>query len=103
MTLVIPNEFEAVLKKAVASGAFASEADALRHALGLLAREQAASDLPELPAAIDREGLLRPGVGAFDASDRMPTGLWPEDESTDDFLSFLKQSRQDQASAEPAG
>ncbi|UUO08544.1 hypothetical protein M4951_09530 [Blastopirellula sp. J2-11] len=43
MSLNIPSQYETILQDAVASGAFASPEDALRHALELLTIEQKAS------------------------------------------------------------
>ena len=44
MTIDIPNDYEDILRQAVASGAFANPEDALRRALELFAAEQ--SDAP---------------------------------------------------------
>ena len=40
MTLDVPSEYEDILRRAVASGRFADEQAALRHALQLLAEQQ---------------------------------------------------------------
>lgn len=39
------------------------------------------------------------GIGPFDfdAARQVAAGIWPEDESIDDFLAFLRESRRDGA------
>jgi len=72
--------------------------------------EQVFHDAQQLPIA-DQQllvGLLEPpktieqlaqeqGVGPFDfeAARREAAGIWPEDESIDDFLAFLYESRRE--------
>ena len=96
MTLDVPNEYEEVLRNAVASGDFANEEEALRHALELLAIQQRkAAPIAQMPERIDIDELAaNQGVKPFRAD--MPVqGIWPEDESTDEFLVFLTQTRQE--------
>jgi len=99
MTLDVPSEYEEILKRVVASGAFANEAEALRHALELLAGEQQ-HVTSELPLRIDIDKIAaEQGVVTFDSKLRSPT-IWPDDESTEDFLAFLRQSRHEGNRAE---
>ncbi|MCA9214614.1 MAG: hypothetical protein KDB27_16190 [Planctomycetales bacterium] len=96
MTLDVPNEYEEILRRAVASGAFASEQEALVRALELLAQQT--SQLPRLPDVIDIDELAADqNVGVFHA-DTPVASIWPEDESADDFLFFLKQTRSENVS-----
>ena len=98
MTLDVPSEYEDVLRRAVASGAFANEEAALRHALRLLAEQQQDdAELMQLPERIDIEELAsRQGAKPFRAIDPRPVNIWPVDESTDEFLVFLRESRQEE-------
>lgn len=106
MTLEIPSEYEGVLNDAVASGAFATRQDALIHALEWLSREQSVrssaevqlhepTDLQEkMPREVDIEELARQqNVKPFDKNEPLPTGLWPADESVDDFIACIREQR----------
>lgn len=62
MTLNIPAEYQQVINQAVASGMFTTAEDAVKHALGLLAEEQAEVSGKPQPAetdAADRIGAIR--------------------------------------------
>lgn len=103
MTFDIPSEYEKVLNQLVANGAFPSTESALRHALQLLAGQQAASarlngtqSTQAMPKRIDIEELAKEqNAAVFDASKLVPVDVWPSDESADDFIVFISESRKD--------
>lgn len=56
--------------------------------------ERSKLDMTVLPEHTDIEALARQqGVKPFDAADPMPTDIWSEGESTDEFIAFLRQTR----------
>lgn len=61
MTLSIPTEYEAIIHEAVASGAFASPEEAVKHALSLLAEEHEERKVnnPESPRLSEKERQKR--------------------------------------------
>lgn len=106
MTIDIPSEYEGVLSDAVASGAFATPQDALRHALEWLSHEQhlrlnAQAQLDErtgvqkgMPREVGIEELARQqNAKPFDKNEPLPIGLWPADESVDDFIACIREQR----------
>ncbi|WDQ16505.1 hypothetical protein [Rhodopirellula sp. P2] len=103
MTIDIPQEYVSVLNGLVASGAFPNTESALMRALELLARQQAASHasngeeaIEAMPERVDIELLAKQqGVAPFEAGKSSPAGIWPEDQSVDDFIRFVGESRQD--------
>lgn len=99
MTIDLPNEYERLLNELVSKGVFASTDDAIKHAVHLLAAEQQGQmneSIPQLPATIDIDELAtNEQVATFDASRPSPIDAWPKDEPTDDFLSFVRQTRED--------
>ena len=100
MTLDVPSEYEDVLRQAVASGAFADEQAVLRYALELLAKQQAEADMIRLPESTDIEALaMQQGIKPFRADDPAPSNIWPEDETTSEFLSFLRESRSEESNS----
>ncbi|EMB15078.1 hypothetical protein RE6C_04180 [Rhodopirellula europaea 6C] len=76
---------------------------ALLRALELLANQQAASQasngveaIEAMPERVYIELLAqRQNVAPFDASQPSPAGIWPQEQSVDDFLNFLADSRLD--------
>ncbi len=106
MTIDIPQEHESVLNGLVASGAFPNTETALMRALELLANQQAASHasngaeaIVAMPERVDIELLAKQqGVAPFDAGKSSPAGIWPKDQSVDDFLAFVSESRKDRDS-----
>ncbi|GAA4463868.1 hypothetical protein [Novipirellula rosea] len=107
MTLEIPSEYEGVLNDAVASGAFATPQDALRHALATFAKERASNtgqqfpDTPprpirQMPKTTDVEELARKqGVQPLKDFRQLEASFWPADESVDDFIQAIREGRQD--------
>ncbi len=108
MTLDIPREYEGVLNDAVASGAFATPQDALRHALAAFAKEHNASrsgqpisdlspdPISQVPKDIDIEELARKqGVEPLTDFRKLEASFWPADESVDDFIHAIREGRQD--------
>lgn len=103
MTIDIPQEYESVLNGLVASGAFPNTETALMRALELLASQQAAAGqgddaeaLKTMPEQADIVLLAKQqNVATFDAGKSCPASLWPEDQSVDDFLGFVSESRKD--------
>lgn len=104
MTLDIPSEFENVLNDAVASGAFETPQDALRHALALLANQQhedadakghaSRSGTNQMPHQVDVDELARQqGVEPFSLNDPRRADIWPSDESVDDFIASIRAQR----------
>ncbi|MEO9595989.1 hypothetical protein [Rhodopirellula bahusiensis] len=106
MTIDIPQEYESVLNGLVASGAFPNTETALMRALELLANQQAASKannnaeaIEAMSERVDIELLAKQqNVAPFDAGKPCPASLWPEDQSVDDFLGFVSESRKDRDS-----
>lgn len=106
MTIDIPQEYESVLNGLVASGAFPNTETALMRALELLANQEAASQpsngaaaIEAMPERIDIELLAKQqNVAPFDARNPSPAGAWPQEQSVDDFLSFVSESRKDTTS-----
>jgi len=97
MTIDVPTEYEDILRRAVASGAFDDERAALLNALELFAKKQRGSSIERLPTTIDIDDLAdKQAVQPFRA-DRTRPSLWPQDDSIDDFLVFLQETRQDSA------
>ena len=103
MTIDIPQEYESVLNGLVANGAFPNKETALMRALELLANQQAASQgrndteaIEAMPERVDIELLAkRQNVAPFDAGKSSPASIWPQEQSVDDFLSFINESRND--------
>jgi len=82
MTLNVPSEYHDILQNAVASGAFSDSDSALRHALELLASEQANAVLPDRESNGNVEleqGDWQQRLRAF-AARHKPTG-YPVDDS----------------------
>ena len=109
MTIDVPTEYEEILRQAVASGAFETPADAMRHALQLLQREQwstrsrqdagTADDAELLPDDLDPDAVAASqGVGPMADPDSGAATSWPED---DDFDAWLKDLRALRGQGEP--
>lgn len=113
MTLDVPAEFEEIIRNAVASGAFASPEDAVRHALRLLEQEQhttregcdqsqSGSELEVLHDDLDPSAVAAmQGVGAINDPDAGAADTWPENESIDDWLADLRRLRGQGTAWEP--
>ncbi|WP_286764842.1 hypothetical protein [Rhodopirellula sp. UBA1907] len=103
MTIDIPQGYESVLIGLVASGAFPNTETALMRVLELLANQQAASQassdgeaIEAMPERVDTELLPKQqDVAPFDAGKSCPAGTWPQEQSVDDFLSFISESCKD--------
>lgn len=105
MALDVPAEYEKVIRKAVASGAFKTPEEAMRHAFGLLEREQRAGDsskgssttddaLEVLPEDLDPRAVARTqGVGPIQDPDAGAADSWPQDEDFDGWMADLRQLR----------
>ena len=90
----INGNVEQIIQAGIASGQFQSAEDALNAMSQAWVERQtktAASELPRLPDKIDIEQLAREqGVKPFVPGRQLPN-VWPEDESIDDFIAFLKE------------
>ncbi|WP_417733266.1 hypothetical protein [Rosistilla oblonga] len=107
MALEIPSEYEGVLNDAVASGAFATPQDALRHALATFAKERASearqpsTETPprlkhQTSKATDIDELARKqGVPPLKDFRQLEASFWPADESVDDFIQATREGHQD--------
>lgn len=108
MALDVPAEYEKVIRKAVASGAFKTPEEAMRHAFGLLEREQReqragdsskgssrTDDVPEvLPEDLDPRSVAKTqGVGPIQDPDAGAADSWPQDEDFDGWMADLRQLR----------
>lgn len=109
MTLDVPAEYEAIIRRAVESGAFNSVDEAMRHALALLEREQKATspqkgepsldstgqDLQALPDDVDADTVAQlQGVAPIQDPDAGAAESWPrEEEDFDAWLADLQALR----------
>jgi Arc/MetJ-type ribon-helix-helix transcriptional regulator len=100
MTIDVPDDFEAIIHRAVASGAFGSPEEAVRHALTLLELEQraAVAGLPAafdtLPNDLDPDLVARlQGIGAIQNPDEGAAESWPDGEDFDQWLADLQELR----------
>ena len=105
MNLQLPPEIE----QRIIAAAKAGDYDRVAEQLAAAIRSEGANvfagvtpngetSLPVMPGRVDIDELSNAqGVAPFNASHRAPSGVWPDDESTDDFLAFLKQSRNEHA------
>jgi Arc/MetJ-type ribon-helix-helix transcriptional regulator len=105
MTLEIPAEYEAIIRKAVSSGAFDTGEDAIRHALRLLEREQASTCLDAIATPSDLDALMLPEdldpdlaakyqrVGPIQDPDAGAAESWPDNEDFDAWLADLRNLR----------
>jgi Arc/MetJ-type ribon-helix-helix transcriptional regulator len=105
MTLDVPAEYENVIRKAVASGAFKSPEEAMRHAFALLEREQRVGDsfegsskaddvLEVLPEDLDPRAVAKmQGIGPIQDPDAGAADSWPEGEDFDEWMADLRHLR----------
>ena len=82
MTLDVPSEYEDILRQAVASGAFANEEEALRHALQLLANQQHEAN-KSLSDETPFEKAQR--LGLIGSAQDLPADLSSNDQHMDGF------------------
>lgn len=68
MTFDVPSDYEDILRNAVASGAFASTEDALRHALELFAAERPSADVQTVKTT-ENQQTENQGISTPDWSD----------------------------------
>ena len=96
MTLDVPAEYEEIIRQAVASGAFSSPEEAVRHALELLQHEQKKADAHRaktemLPEDLDPNAVARDqGVGPIQDPDAGSAETWPADEIIEHWLADLQ-------------
>ena len=105
MTLDVPAEYEEVIRNAVASGAFKTPEDAVRHALCLLEQEQRATQTCSQQSLCDAEVDILyddidplqvatiQGVGPIDDPDVGAAETWPDNENIDEWLAELHDLR----------
>jgi hypothetical protein len=96
MQIQINGNVEQIIQAGIASGQFQSAEDALTVMSQAWVERQtkaAAAELPRLPKKIDIEQLAKEqGVKPFVPGRKHP-GVWPEDESVDDFIAFIRELR----------
>lgn len=91
MNIEINGETERLIQAALASGKYTS---AEEFVAAMAKQELQPGPIHELPDRIDVDALAaQQGVRPFRANEPRPSGIWPEDESTDEFLRFLRESR----------
>jgi Arc/MetJ-type ribon-helix-helix transcriptional regulator len=100
MTIDVPEDFEAIIHRAVASGAFGSPEEAVCHALTLLQHEQRAVEagppaaLDTLPDDLDPDLVAKlQGIGSIKNPDEGAAETWPDGEDFDQWLSDLQEMR----------
>ena len=100
MTIDVPTPYEEIIRKAVASGAFKSPEEAVRHALVLLEREQQAIETSKLvngdalPDDLDPDLVARAqGVGPIRNPDEGAEQSWLEDEDFEGWIADLRRLR----------
>jgi hypothetical protein len=99
MHIEINGESERLIQAGLASGEFhtAEEAIAAMARAWAAARQPSTVSIPRMKASTDIRALAaEQGVRPFDASARKPD-FWPADESADQFLAFLHETRNDEA------
>lgn len=95
MNIEINGETEQLIHAARASGKYASAEEFV----AAMAKQELKPNpngerLDELPERIDVDALAaQQGVKPFRADEPLSADIWPEDESTDEFLRFLRESR----------
>ena len=97
MNISIDGKTEDLLNAALQSGQFASIEEFIESMANRWQTEQVA--LSSLPDRINIEELAASQlVAPFTPSYRAPAGLWPEEESADEFIQFVRQERMDPCS-----
>jgi Arc/MetJ-type ribon-helix-helix transcriptional regulator len=98
MNIEIDHNVERLIQAGLASGEFhsATEAVAAMARAWLEASTKSGHDRPHLPEKTDIGALaLAQAVGPFDPAERHPD-FWPQDESIDEFLEFVREIRKDE-------
>ena len=94
MNIKIHGKTEDMLNAALQSGQFASIEEFIESMANRWQAEQKA--LSNLPHRINIEELAASQlVAPFTSSYQAPAGLWPENESADEFIQFVRQERRD--------
>ena len=94
MQVEITGETERLIKVALASGKYSSIQQCLDAMAKGLESSFSRTELQSLPERIDIDQLAaNQGVIPFRMTDNLPFGIWPEDESADEFLQFLQSTR----------
>jgi hypothetical protein len=97
MNVEVDQNVEKVIKAGLASGQFESPTDAVAAMARawLKANSNHAAVRRPLPEKTDIAALAAEhGVRPFDSAEPVPE-FWPQDESADDFLEFVREIRQD--------
>jgi hypothetical protein len=94
----ISQETAKLFQAALASGKYTS-VDELIAAMAIHFQHYGKDIVTQnMPEHIAIEELTKSqGAKAFDASSKAPSALWPDDESVDDLLACIHESRQDDA------
>ena len=95
MKIELPEPFQEIVRKAVASGAFNSPEEVVCHALTLLERKLSGT-APDLwfPDDLDPDFVAASqNIGPIQNPDEGAAESWPETESFEDWLSELRELR----------
>lgn len=99
MQIEITGKAEELMQAALASGQYASAEEFIEAMVADWERTQKRpgdETLPTMPRRIDLQSLLtEQGIKPCRDPNTLATDLWPREESTDEFLAFLKRTRND--------
>ena len=91
MNIEITGETERLLQRAMAIGQFATPQDCIAK---VFAKQFPSDSLIELADLTSIEKLAeQQNAKPFRMMDRCPTDIWPEDNSIDEFLDFVRATR----------
>jgi hypothetical protein len=103
MQVEITGEVERMIQAALASGQYASAEQFIAAMAADWNRQQGGgvtAVMPPMPDHIDLSSLLsEQNIKPCEDPLALATDIWPKDESTDDFLAFLQETRHDQGAA----
>ena len=99
MQIEITGETERLIQAALATGKFASVEEFISNMTSDWKQRQAAisrDTLPPMPDRVELSTILtEQNVKPCTNPEDLRTDLWPSNESTDEFLAFLRESRRD--------